>query len=70
MLRTWTRSERPGTPGLSVQIERMMRAISTPASAEWCQTAFGEVLDEVVQYRARGVPIAVISEEHWTAALP
>jgi len=28
------------------------------------------VINEVVHYRARGVPIAVISEEHWTAALP
>jgi len=44
--------------------------IGSIGAAEWCQTAFGEVLDEVVQYRARGVPIAVISEEHWTAALP
>jgi hypothetical protein len=27
-------------------------------------------VDKVVQYRARGVPIAIISDEHWTRALP
>ena len=44
--------------------------IGSIGASDWCQSSFGEVLDEVVQYRARGVPIAVISEEHWTAALP
>ena len=38
--------------------------------ADWCQTAFGALVDEVVEYRARGVLIAVITEEHWEAALP
>lgn len=40
------------------------------AAADWSQEEFGEVLDEVVQYRARGVPIDVITEEHWASALP
>ena len=44
--------------------------IGSIGAADWSQRAFGDVLDEVVQYGARGVPIAVISEEHWTAALP
>ena len=29
-----------------------------------------ELIDEVVQYRTRGVPIAVITEDHWVSALP
>lgn len=37
---------------------------------EWTQSAFGPVLDSVVRYRARGVPVAVISEECWVEALP
>ncbi|MCG6958074.1 MAG: BRCT domain-containing protein [Gemmatimonadetes bacterium] len=37
---------------------------------DWAQDALGPVLDAVVQYRARGVPIAVIAEEHWAEALP
>lgn len=44
--------------------------IGAIAAADWSQAAFGSFIDEVVQYRSRGVPIAVISEEHWTAALP
>ncbi len=44
--------------------------IGSIGAADWCQVSFGSVLDEVVQYGQRGVPIAVISEELWTAALP
>ena len=44
--------------------------IGSIGASDWCQSSFGEVLDEVVQYRARGVPISVVSEEHWTASLP
>jgi hypothetical protein len=44
--------------------------IGALAAAEWSQGAFGALVDEVVQYRSRGVPIAVITEEHWASALP
>ncbi|MGE0159678.1 MAG: BRCT domain-containing protein [Gemmatimonadales bacterium] len=44
--------------------------IGALAASDWSQAAFGTLVDEVVQYRARGVPIAVITEEHWAAALP
>jgi hypothetical protein len=44
--------------------------IGALGAADWSQAAFGALIDEVVQYRARGVPIAVITEEHWAAALP
>lgn len=40
------------------------------AAGEWSQQGFGASVNEVVQHRARGVPIAIISEEHWAAALP
>ena len=43
--------------------------IGTIAAADWCQEAFGPLVDEVVQYRTRGVPIAVITEERWASAL-
>ncbi len=44
--------------------------IGVLAANDWCQLAFGSLVDEVVEYRSRGVPIAVITEEHWAAALP
>lgn len=43
--------------------------IGALAAADWAQSAFGGLINEVVAYRSRGVPIAVISEEHWTGAL-
>lgn len=44
--------------------------IGALAATDWSQASFGALIDEVVQYRGRGVPIAVVSEEHWAAALP
>ncbi len=44
--------------------------IGALAAHDWSQGSFGSRVDEVVQYRSRGVPIAVITEEHWAAALP
>ncbi len=40
------------------------------AALDWAQEGFGGMIDEVVQYRARGVPVAIISEERWIEALP
>ncbi|MEQ1855999.1 MAG: BRCT domain-containing protein [Longimicrobiales bacterium] len=44
--------------------------IGSIAASDWSQSAFGGLVDEVVQYRSRGIPIAVITEEHWASALP
>lgn len=44
--------------------------IGSLAAGDWSQSAFGGLIDDVVQYRTRGIPIAVITEEHWAAALP
>jgi NAD-dependent DNA ligase len=44
--------------------------IGSLAANDWCQLSFGRMVDEVVRYRSRGVPIAVLTEEHWAAAIP
>lgn len=44
--------------------------IGSLAGEDWAQEGFGALVDEVVQYRARGVPIAIVSEECWSRALP
>ena len=44
--------------------------IGALSALDWCQTGFGSVVDEVVQHRARGAEIAVVSEDHWIGALP
>lgn len=43
--------------------------IGTIAADDWAQSAFGPLVDEVVAYRERGVPIAVVSEEQWVEVL-
>jgi NAD-dependent DNA ligase len=40
------------------------------SATDWSQAEFGSMIDEVVRYRARGVPIAIVSEDRWAAALP
>lgn len=44
--------------------------IGALSATDWSQQGFGPLVDEVVQYRARGVPIAIVSEELWAEALP
>jgi len=44
--------------------------IGALSAADWTQGAFGSLVDQVVEYRTRGVRIAVITEEHWASALP
>ena len=39
------------------------------AASDWAQTDFGHLIDDVVEYGERGVPIAVITEDHWVNAL-
>jgi NAD-dependent DNA ligase len=43
--------------------------IGALAASDWSQASFGSLIDEVVLYRSRGVPIAVINEERWTTGL-
>jgi NAD-dependent DNA ligase len=44
--------------------------IGSLSATDWSQADFGAMIDEVVRYRARGVPIAIVAEESWAAALP
>jgi hypothetical protein len=59
-----------GTAERSVNRRTDYVVLGSIGAGDWCQAPFGDVINEVVQYRARGVPIAVVSEAHWAAALP
>lgn len=61
--------ERGGTCERTINRRTDYVVIGAMAANDWSQAAFGHLVDEVVQYAERGVPIAVISEEHWAAAL-
>jgi len=61
--------ERGGVADRTVNRRTDYVVIGMLAANDWSQSAFGGLLDSVVQYRSRGVPMAVITEEHWTNAL-
>ena len=61
--------ERGGVAERTVNRRTDYVVIGQLAATDWCQAPFGALLDRVVQYRGRGVPIAVVSEEQWADAL-
>ena len=38
------------------------------ASRDWANTSFGRKIEKAVALRESGIPIAIISEEHWRRA--
>lgn len=44
--------------------------IGTFGSRDWVHTPFGRKIEKAVEYRAKGIPLAIISEDHWADALP
>lgn len=61
--------ERGGICERSVNRRTDYVVIGSMAADDWSQAAFGELIDEVVEYAGRGVPIPIITETHWTDAL-
>jgi hypothetical protein len=43
--------------------------IGTFGSRDWVHTSFGRKILKAVEYRDAGVPLAIVSEEHWIDAL-
>lgn len=62
-------NERGGTCEQMVNRRTDYVVIGDLAAVEWHQAAFGGLIDEVVQYRSRGVPIAVVTEARWVEEL-
>ena len=61
--------ERGGTCDRAVTRRTDYLVIGSLAAADWTQAEFGPLVDEAVEHRARGVPIAIVSEERWAGAL-
>jgi hypothetical protein len=61
--------ERGGVAERTVNRRTDYVVIGSLAANDWGQLSFGGLIDSVVLYRSRGVPVAVITEDHWTAAL-
>lgn len=43
--------------------------IGAAASRDWAHSSYGRKIEKAVEYRAGGVPIAIISEAHWRGFL-
>lgn len=61
--------ERGGICERSVNRRTDYVVIGAMAADDWSQAAFGDLIDEVVEYGGRGVPIPIITEPHWADAL-
>jgi len=44
--------------------------IGTFGSRDWVQTSYGRKIEKAVRYRDKGVPIAIVAEDHWADELP
>jgi hypothetical protein len=44
--------------------------IGTFGSRDWVHTSFGRKIEKAVDYRTKGYPLAIITEDHWAAQLP
>ncbi|SRR6266545_81189 len=43
--------------------------IGTFGSRDWVHTSFGRKLEKAIRYRADGLPLSIIAEDHWARAL-
>lgn len=59
---------RGGAVGSLVQSTRYL-VIGIYATDAWAHSSFGRKIERAVGWRDRGLPISVVSEEHWVAAL-
>ena len=62
-------TERGGTCETTINRRTDYLVIGSLAARNWSQEPFGALIDEVVLYRTRGVPIAIVTESHWADAL-
>jgi len=61
--------DRGGATGSSVTRSTNFVVIGTLASAQWALSSYGRKIQKAVELRSEGVPIAIVSEEHWVEAL-
>lgn len=61
--------ERGGTCESSITKRTNFLVVGTFGSTHWAHTSFGRKILKAVDYRESGVPISIIGEDHWAAAL-
>jgi hypothetical protein len=43
--------------------------LGTFGSRDWAHTSFGRKIEKAVEYRDKGVPLAIVAEDHWASGL-
>ena len=64
-----TVAERGGISEPRVTSRTSYLVIGTFGSRDWVQTSHGRKIELAVEYRDKGKPVALISENHWASAL-
>ncbi len=59
-----------GICGKDVTQQTNVLVIGTFGSRDWVQSSYGRKIEKVIEYRQKGVPIAIVSEDHWAGTLP
>jgi len=57
--------ERGGLVGTGITRKTHYVVIGIEASRDWIHSTHGRKIEKAVEYRATGIPLAIISEEHW-----
>lgn len=61
--------ERGGEPAPTITQKLSYLVIGEIGSRDWAHSTFGRKIQKAIEYRDKGVPIRIISEEHWYGAL-
>jgi hypothetical protein len=43
--------------------------LGSMASADWKHSSFGRKIEKACEYRAKGLPIAIVAEDYWASRL-
>lgn len=61
--------ERGGRCAANVTRDADYLVIGTFGSRDWVHTSFGRKIQKAVEYRAKGLPLRIVGEDHWAASL-
>jgi hypothetical protein len=62
-------SDRGGEPCASMRKDLHYLVIGLLGSRDWVHSTHGTKIMDAIGYRGRGLPLAIVSEQHWTRSL-
>lgn len=61
--------ERGGVFKQAVYSDTEYLVVGTVASRDWAHSTYGRKVEQALEFKQHGAPIAIVSEEHWSDAL-